>query len=69
MQSLNTQGVIDGDARYTADVERFAKTQGCSQPMAKAVLRWPPAEMFAVDCRGTDQMLVKCERDACLEMR
>lgn len=69
MQSLNTQRAINGESKYRADVEQFAKTQGCSDPMARAVLHWPPAEMFAVDCRGTDQMLVKCERDACLEMR
>jgi hypothetical protein len=69
LQSLTAQSVAKGDAKHMFDAERFAKMQGCGQPTAKMVLRWPPAEMFTVDCREMGTMLVKCERNGCLEMR
>jgi hypothetical protein len=72
LQALQTpahQGVLKVESKYILDAERFAQKEGCNQPTAKVVLRWPPAEMFTVDCQATDKMLVKCEADACLEMR
>lgn|SRR5579862_1160015 len=61
--------ISNSSARYVASAERLALTAGCKRPVAKIVLDWPPAEMFVIDCRGTDSLLVKCERSACLQMR
>jgi hypothetical protein len=56
--------------QYSYEAERIPESKACAaMPQASLVTKGPGFELFAVACRNSDTLMVRCEMGNCRPMR